>query len=231
MGSTSEMKVGIVQSSYIPWRGYFDMISDVDVFVFLDNVQFTKRDWRSRNQIKTSRGLKWLTVPVHYSRRSGPQLISHVLIDYEQSWVHKHLEAIRHAYAKAEYFEPYFSDFATILQSRPAGISELNQKLTQWVMEVLGIQTRLLDATSLECSGTQGDRLLSILGQVGATSYLSGPAAKSYLEADKFRDANIELLFKSYEYDCYPQLWGDFVGNVSILDLLFNHGSEAGKYL
>ena len=197
----------------------------------MDNVQFTKRDWRSRNQIKTSSGLKWLTVPVHYSRSSGPQLIGDILIDYEQSWVHKHLEAVRHAYRQAEYFEPYFSRFAAILKSKPAGISKLNQSLTRWIMEELGIRTRLVDAMSLECSGRQSDRLLSILRQVGATSYLSGPAAKSYLEPDKFHNEKIELNFKVYDYEVYPQLWGDFAGNVSVLDLLFNRGPEAVNYL
>ncbi|MDR2054540.1 MAG: WbqC family protein [Desulfovibrio sp.] len=223
------MRVGIIQSNYIPWRGYFDFINSVEVFVFLDNIQYTKRDWRNRNRIKTKNGVKWLTVPVQY--KYAAQRIDDTRIDYNQKWQVKHLRAMEHAYGKMPYFTKYFPRYREILEEGYLTISTLNQALIRWLMSCLDINTPLRTASEFKLTGQRTERLIELLTQLGATTYLSGPSAASYLEYDLFRKANIALEFKSYDYPPYPQPHGSFVPDVTVLDLLFSMGGEAKKYL
>lgn len=223
------MRIGILQSNYIPWRGYFDFIDSVDVFVFYDRVQYTSRDWRNRNRIKTKKGPIWLTVPVKHIRRN--QSIEETVIDQDVRWKAKHILSVKHAYKKTPYFEGYFPQYQKIIEEDWETISELNQKLIQWVMNLLNIRTVLLSSFSLARDTGRTENLLAILKQLGATSYLSGPAAAAYLDIDLFRQANISLAFKNYDYAPYPQLHGAFVPDVSVLDLLFNMGPAAREYL
>ncbi|MDR3362254.1 MAG: WbqC family protein [Desulfovibrio sp.] len=223
------MRVGIIQSNYIPWRGYFDFINSAEVFVFYDNVQYTKRDWRNRNRIKTENGVKWLTVPVQY--KYAAQHIDDTRIDYNQKWQVKHLRAMEHAYGKMPYFTQYFPRYREILEEGHLTISTLNQALIRWLMSCLDINTPLRTASEFKLTGRRTERLIELLTQLGATTYLSGPSAASYLEYDLFRKANIALEFKSYDYPPYPQPHGSFVPSVTVLDLLFSMGGEAKKYL
>lgn len=224
------MRVGIIQSNYIPWRGYFDFIDDVDLFIYLDDVQYTARDWRNRNRIKTINGLIWLTVPVFFSRKNN-LAIEDVQIDYSQKWVEKHMSSIRHAYSKAKHYGRYAEMFFDILRQKYASISELNRNINNWVMAELHIKTRTKMSSDFRPIGSKTDRLLDLLNKAGATSYLSGPSAKEYLDADKFATAGIGLNYKVYEYPEYPQLYGGFEPHVSVLDLLFNCGPDSRKYL
>lgn len=223
------MRVGIIQSSYIPWRGYFDFIDDVDLFIFHDDLQYTKNDWRNRNKIKTDKGTIWLTVSVNYNSTS--QLICDTTIDYSHRWNQKHINQIKQYYGKAPYFSEYRNDLFDILQNKFLTISDLNITLCKWIMEKLCIKTPLRFSSELSPIGKKTERLIGILKKVGATTYLSGPTAKDYLEEERFKQAGIGLEYKVYDYPEYPQLYGKFEPQVSVLDLLFNCGNDSRKYL
>lgn len=223
------MKVGIIQSNYIPWRGYFDFIDDVDLFIFHDDLQYTKNDWRNRNKIKTDRGLMWLTVPVHYRRTA--QLICETPIDRSQGWEIKHMRLLQRWYGKTPFFPTYRDELSSILGRPFETISELNICLCRWIMGKLGIKTPLRLSSEFSPRGTKTERLVDLLRKAGATSYLSGPAARDYLDEALLRKSGFSLEYKGYLYRDYPQPWGDFAGGVTALDLLFNAGPEARSYL
>lgn len=222
------MRVGIIQSNYMPWRGYFDFIDDCDVFVFYDDVQYTHKDWRNRNRIKTNMGGLWLTVPVIHDRST---LIEQAQIDYNRDWVSKHIRSITLNYRKAPHFDHYADEFFDILRSRPPNISVLNVALCRTIMRQLGITTEIRMSSEFGIAGDKFERPLKILKAMGATEYLSGPAARPYTDQNAFRAAGIDLLFKAYDYPDYPQLHGAFEPNVSVLDLLFNCGPASRSYL
>ena len=220
------MRVAIIQSNYIPWKGYFDIIRDVDTFVFLDDVQFTVRDWRSRNRVKTKDGLKWLTVPVGSDTR---RLIHEVAIP-GHGWQRDHWRIIEQNYARAPFFDHYrelFEDF--YLGHQWTNLSTMNQYLTQRIArECLGITTTFRDSREFEVRGRKLDRLLDLVRQTGATHYLSGPSARDYIDDARFEEAGIALAYKDYSgYPKYPQLYPPFEHAVSVLDVLFNVGPEA----
>lgn len=222
--------LGMIQSNYIPWRGYFDFINSSDVFVIYDDVQYTAKDWRNRNIIKTANGPLWLTVPVLHSLKS-PELIQDTLISYDQNWMRKHIGTVKSAYLRAPFFKEFSPDYFDILNSKHETISSLNVALIRWVMNLLDIKTPILFSRDLNPVGFRTDRILDIIAKIGATSYLVGSSAQSYIEVDKFKAAGIGLEFKTYSYLEYPQLHGPFDPNVSIIDLIFNCGPESSKYL
>jgi hypothetical protein len=223
------MKVGIIQSNFIPWRGYFDFIREVDLFIVHDDLQFTKGDWRNRNKIKTGHGSEWITVPVHYKHTN--QSIEETMVDYSTPWAHRMLNRIQESYRTAPYFEPYFSELSGLLIEPAASISGLNLRLIRWVCNHLQIDTLIRMSREYHPQGTKTERLIGILKQVKATAYLSGPAARAYLIPEMFEKANIRLEYKRYDYPEYPQLYPPFDANVTILDLLFMVGKDALKYL
>lgn len=224
------MKIGMIQSNYIPWRGYFDFIDDVDLFVFYDDVQYTRKDWRNRNRIKTSSGLLWLSVPVQFTM-NDMVLVQDAKIDYSQQWIRKHVNSIRLAYSKAPFFDKYFQEFVDIISEKHETISKLNISLIKWCIKHLNIQSEIKMSLEFNSEGFRTDRIIDIMKKVNATSFLVGLAAKSYIEEDKFKKAGINLEYKVYDYLDYPQLHGKFESNVSILDLLFNCGEGSRKYL
>lgn len=223
-------RVAIVQSSYIPWKGYFDIIHDVDEFVFLDNVQFTSRDWRSRNRIKTANGLFWLSVPAGSDRN---RRICDVVLG-DPSWQAKHWKSILHSYSKAPYFNAYRPLFEELyLGRRWNNLSEMNKEMIKRIAEdVLGLSPRFSDSTEYAPAGTKFDLILDLVAKTGATTYLSGPSARGYIEPDRFMAQGVMLEYKDYRgYPEYPQLYPPFEHAVSILDLLFNTGPDASKYI
>lgn len=222
------MKVGMIQSNYLPWRGYFDFVDDVDLFIFYDDVQYTHRDWRNRNKIKTNNGTNWITVPVIHNSNT---LINNAMIDYSQNWVDKHIKTISFAYSKAEYFSYYSDQLFELLSNKYKTISELNITLIKWIMSVLNIKTELRMSDEFGIDGDKYNRPLKILKKIGATKYLSGPAAKDYTDEEEFKRNGIILEYKSYDYPEYPQLWGGFEKNVSVIDLIFNCGPYSKNYL
>ena len=223
------MKVGTIQSNFLPWRGYFDFIREVDLFIIHDDIQYTKGDWRNRNKIKTSQGVKWITVPVHYHQTN--QLIEETHIDNSKPWARNILNRIQDSYRKAPHFEPYFSELAELLLAPAESISDLNVRLICWGCSHLEIDTPLTFSRQYHPQGTKTERLIGLLKQVGATTYLSGPAAQVYIKPELFEQAGIELEYKAYDYPGYEQLYPPFDPAVSVIDLLFMVGKEAKKYL
>ncbi len=223
------MKVGIIQSNFLPWRGYFDFIREVDVFVVEDDLQYTKGDWRNRNRIKTPQGSTWITVPVRYKHTS--QLICDTPIDYDQPWDTKMLNRIRESYRTAPFFEPYFSELSRLLSEPVPSISVLNVSLLRWVCRHLEIKAPLLFSQDHHPHGAKTERVISILQSVGATVYLSGAAAKNYIKPELFDQAGIRLEYKQYRYPEYEQLYPPFDPAVSVLDLLFMKGPGSRMYL
>jgi hypothetical protein len=223
------MKVGIIQSNYIPWRGYFDFIDDVDLFVVLDDVQYSKGSWRNRNQIKVPNGLSWLTVPVIYQNLA--KLIQETQIDHSKKWQVSHLNKFTAHYAEAPFVEVALAILQEGLAHADQTISELNVRLIRHICTYLEITTPLILSQDLQVSGVKTDRILQILQRVGATTYLSGPAARAYLDEGLLRSHGIQLEYKTYQYNPYPQLHGDFVPTVTILDLIANVGAAAKNYL
>jgi hypothetical protein len=223
-------RVVVVQSNYLPWKGYFDLISEADLFVFYDDVQFTKNDWRNRNRIKTPKGAEWLTVPVG---QSLDRLVYEVRIE-DARWQAKHFKAIEQNYRKAPHFERYRAFFEDVYLKRTwATLSQLNHHLIREIATTyLGLRPEFLDSRQFKPEGTKLDRLVSLLKQVGAGHYISGPAAKAYIDPGAFEAANIGLEFKDYSgYPEYPQFHPPFEHAVSILDTLFQLGPDAARYL
>jgi hypothetical protein len=219
----------ILQSNYIPWKGYFDLIHDADLFVFYDDVQFTKNDWRNRNRIKTPHGSQWLSVPV------GSK-IDRKIFEVEvatSSWQVKHLSSLRSNYCKSPFFEQYsFLLDEIYIHKQWKSLSELNQFSIQAIANALGIKTELMDSRVFKSSGFKLDRLLSLIKQTDADVYISGPSAKSYIDEERFMQEGIKLIWKDYSgYPEYPQRFPPFEHSVTVLDLLFNVGPKAPFYI
>jgi hypothetical protein len=221
--------VGCIQSSYIPWRGYFDIIRRSDIFVFHDDIQYTKQDWRNRNRIKTAAGLIWLTIPVRKATTHG--VIDEVEIDNGQDWGRKHWRTIETSYRNAPFFSQHAGFFKDALTRRWNRLSELNVHVISNICETLGIRTPLIDSRSLGLSGRKTDRLIQICRASNATRYLSGPSARDYIEPDKFAAVGVEIEYMAYDYPPYPQQFGPFTEGASIIDLLFNCGPTSIEFI
>jgi hypothetical protein len=225
-----QKRVAIVQSNYIPWKGYFDLIAAVDEFIFYDDRQYTRGDWRNRNQIKTPQGVQWLTVPVK-KKGNYHQEIRHIAIE-GTDWINHHLEILRRTYGRAPFLKEVMSFLEPIYKECHPTLSDLNHALIHVICQYLNIPTRFTCSWDYVAEGEKTERLIDLCRQAGATEYLSGPLAKNYLDAQGFNAENIQITWFDYEgYPSYPQLWGDFVHEVSILDLLFNCGKEASRYM
>ncbi|MCB0359048.1 MAG: WbqC family protein, partial [Bdellovibrionales bacterium] len=224
--SNSRSTVVVLQSSYLPWRGYFDLIRRADHFVFLDNVQFTRQDWRTRNRIKTAQGLQWLSVPVLW-RGHHRDKISQILIDNSSNWNQKHLRSLEQAYAHAPYLAETLNLLRPFYEQPPERLSVLNQTLTQAIWSYLsdGEEKQFLDASDFEpLPSDANERLIAICRRLDAGAYLSGPAARAYLDMPRWEEEAIDVRFIEYNYTEYPQLHGAFEPTVSIVDVMANLG-------
>lgn len=224
-------KIAILQSNYIPWKGYFDMIAFVDEFILYDDMQYTRRDWRNRNQIKTPQGVQWLTVPVRVKGKYD-QAIRETEIDGSW-WAEAHWKSIAQNYRKAPHFEEIAAIFEPLYrQHRYTHLSVLNRELIETVCACLGITTKISNSWDYQLIGGKAERLADLCAQAGGTEYISGPSAKGYIEESIFAARGIKLGWFGYEgYPEYPQLWGEFAHGVSILDMLFNCGKNAPSFM
>ncbi|OGL46810.1 MAG: hypothetical protein A2W05_05360 [Candidatus Schekmanbacteria bacterium RBG_16_38_10] len=223
-------RVAILQSNYIPWKGYFDIIHDVDLFIFYDDVQFTKNDWRNRNKIKGISGTQWLSIPVGTNLN---RLICEVEIK-DRFWQKNHWKTIMQFYQNAPYFSLYKDFFQHVyLGQEWNNLSELNQfMITHISTEFLGIKAEFKDSREYRVTGERLDRLITLLQNTKADTYISGPSARNYIAENRFHEERIKLIYKDYgNYLEYPQLYPPFYHNVSIIDLLFNTGSNAPYYI
>lgn len=223
-------KVAIIQSNYLPWKGYFDIIHDVDLFIFYDDVQYTQGDWRNRNKVKTAAGPRWITIPVG----SPKGRLIHEIDLTSNWWQSKHWKTIKQAYRKRPFFEQYQAFFKAIYEENDwKNLSRMNQQLIREIsVNLLGIKTEFRDSRIYEPVGGRVERLIDILKKAGASHYISGPAAKNYLSKEQFLNAGIELSFKNYSgYPEYDQQHPPFEHKVSIIDVLFNCGPKAPEYI
>jgi hypothetical protein len=226
------MKGVILQPSYIPWRGYFDQINKADIFVFYDDVQYDKHGWRNRNQIKTANGKQWLTIPVHSHGAVNNHIqINQIRISWESDWNEAHLKAFKMAYAKA----PFYIDFEPLLHQfykrKDEFLADFTIDFTIALAHELGNHhTEFIRSSKLNITGHKTDRLITILKKLDVDHYISGTSAKDYIETDKFVKEGIKLEYMNYNYLEYPQLYPPYDPFVSILDLLFMTGPQAGNY-
>lgn len=223
----------LLQPSYIPWRGYFHQIQRADLFIFYDDVQYDKHGWRNRNLVKSPKGPHWLTIPVRSSGAMANKTpINEIEIVWEKPWNRSHRQTIHQFYAKAPYYRRYSALLDEIYAPEPRLLADFTIGSTIRLARELGIEhTRFMRSSELTVNGAKTDRILEILGAVGAKHYLSGPSARDYIEQEKFDQAGITLEYINYDYPPYPQLHGDFEAQVSILDLLLMTGETAHQYI
>lgn len=224
-------KVAILQSNYIPWKGYFDLINLVDEFIIYDDMQYTRRDWRNRNKIKTPNGLQWLSIAVD-AKGKFEQKICETKIN-DPKWGEAHWKSICQNYTKAPYFKDYREVFESLfLNTKTDLLSNVNFEFIKAICEILEIETKLSWSMDYSVADGKTERLADLCKQAGGSYYLSGPAAKDYIDDKVFADLGIELAYMDYSgYPEYKQVFGEFEHGVTILDLLFNTGPDAKKYM
>lgn len=220
------MKISIFQPTYLPWLGFFKAIDLVDKFVFLDDVQFEKHSWQSRNRIKTANGELMMTAPIV---RNFPQLINEVKINYAQDWIKSHLKSIQMNYCKAPFFSDFFPRLENIYNQRPEKILDLNLKIIKSICEFLDIKTEFILSSDLGVVNFhKNEKVAAILEKLGATYYFYAPGSAEYMKEghEFYKKIGVELIQLKIEHPVYPQLHGEFIPYISIIDLLFNCGKE-----
>lgn len=224
-------RVALVQSNYIPWKGYFDLINMVDEFILFDDVQYTKRDWRNRNKIKTSNGVSWLTIPVEVKNKYYQKIKDTKISD--KKWGKNHWNKIVACYSKAEYFKDYKDLFEEIYTNNEIEyLSQINYKFIKAICEILNITTKISFSSDYGIIEGKTERLIDLCYKVNATEYFSGPSAKNYIEKKNFDEKEIKLNWMDYSgYNEYKQLYPPFDHFVSIIDLIFNEGNKALKFM
>jgi hypothetical protein len=220
--------VVLLQSNYIPWKGYFDLINIADEFIFHDDLQYTEQDWRNRNLIKTDNGVKWLSIPVGSTHK---KMICEVETKGSE-WKAQHRKKIEGAYAGAKYFKEFEYILDELYNNDISSLSQYNQHVIKYLCGILNINAIFSRSEDYYPENSKTERLIGILKKAGATKYISGPNGKNYLQEDLFKEASIDLEYYSYHgYPEYPQLHGPFVHEVSVIDLIFNTGKEAFGYM
>jgi len=220
-------KIAMLQPNYIPWKGVFDLINQVDIFVFYDDVQYTVKDWRNRNIIKTPQGTKWLSVPViHKGKRN--QLICEAEIDTSTNWQDVHFKTIRNSYLKAPYYKNYeYILEAIYLSNTWTHISDLDIFSTKLIAKALDINTEWVKASDLKISGQKdGEKIINICKHLNCNYFINGPSAKAFMNDELFKKEHITLDYIIYEYPEYKQLYPPFTHFVSVIDVIFNCGEK-----
>ena len=224
------MRISIIQSCYIPWKGFFDLIGRCDEYVIFDRVQYVKRHWHNRNRIKTANGVEWLTIPVIAKGRFEQPIDQ---VEIEKPWAEKHWRTLELAYRRA----PFFEQLAPTVKGwyeradKEVLLSNVNAIFLREIAGMLGLATRISRDTAYPSSGVKTERLLGIARAAGADHYLSGPSARAYFDEAMFAAAGIATEWMSYEgYPAYRQQHGEFEHGVTVLDLLFNTGAKAREY-
>ncbi len=230
--TTTKRVIAIHQPNFIPWPGYYHKISQADVFVFLDTVEFTKGGFINRNKIKFSNGsANWLTVPVQVSK-STRQKINETALNQHQNWKDKHLKTLQSNYGKAPFFKNYFPQFEMLYRENFDTISQFNIALSKFILDVLDIRSKIIIASEMEIDHrlTRNDLLIEICKTLSADVYLSGSGAQKYNDEALFNKNDIELVYQTFTPPVYPQQHGDFISHLSTVDLLFNLGPESKQF-
>lgn len=231
----AKKSIAAVQSNYIPWKGYFDLINSVDEFVLYDSAQYTRRDWRNRNRIKTNSGVRWLTIPVKVKGQYSQKIKDTKVAD--KKWAVKHWKTLLFNYSKAPFFEDFKKMFEELyLNSKEEYLSLINYRFLTTINKILGIKTKLTWVDSLDTNindlTDKTEKLIAICRKLKATEYVSGPSAKNYLKESIFLKNKVKVSWMDYsDYPIYDQLYLPFVHEVTILDLIFTLGFNTPKYM
>ncbi len=226
------MIVAIHQPNYLPWLGYFNKMARSDVFVLFDDVQLVRgKSFATRNRVKTANDVQWLTVPV--KEKGELVLIKDALIAQDGKWQKKHWRAIQLAYKKAPYFDRYEAKFSQIYDASWEKLNELNVTLIKLIKDLIGIKTTFILSSEMNIEAKGAEKIISIVRELKADKYITGEGegSKRYVAEEEFKKNNIELIYQHFEHPVYHQLWGDFVPDLSVIDLLFNEGEKSLEIL
>jgi len=237
--------LGILQPVFLPWTGYFEQMAYVDQFIFMDDVQYTRHDWRNRNKIRVANGLVWLTVPVKKHDRDCS--IKDIKINYQKNWIRKHIKTIELSYKKRPYFMPFFKDLSEILESRPPNLCELDVRLIKLIAEYLEIVTPTDFSSNVPRNGNEtqinehsegssseqskNQRIVEICKYFKADILYDGKRAEEFIDKDYFKENGIEVIFQNYIHPSYRQAFDGFIPYQSVIDLIMNEGPDAPKIL
>ena len=226
------MIVAIHQPNYLPWLGYFNKMARSDVFVLFDDVQLVRgKSFMTRNMVKTVNNVQWLTVPV--KEKNELRLIMDAQIAQDGKWQKKHWRTIEVSYKKAPYFNKYEAKFRQIYDTNWENLCQLNVALIELIKETIGIKTNLILSSEMNIESGGTEKIISIVKELKADQYLTGEGegSKRYIDEDEFKKENIKLIYQRFKHTVYHQLWGDFVPNLSAIDLLFNEGEKSLEIL
>jgi hypothetical protein len=228
MQSGNRKVLSLMQPTYLPWLGYFNLIKQSDIFVVYTTTQLTKRSWQVRNRVKTSTGSVFLTIPIRKTESRNDLLIKDALINYETDWIDKHLSTIRYAYSNAPFFAQIYEIISTVLESRPTHLTGVTVRMLTEFLSLLKIDTQVVLSENISYLGKKDEALVSICKEFGDVSYLSVQGSKDYIldGINLFEQNNIPLTWHNYNYPTYKQLYGEFVSHMGIVDALFNIGPE-----
>ena len=222
------MKVVVLQPSFLPWQGHLDQYAWCDRFVLYDDVQFDKHGWRNRNRILTAQGVTWLSIPV---KAKGAPLVRDIEVDYAQPWRRKHLETLRQAYTKAPFFDWLYPDLQQYYANDWARLLDWDVEGLKWLTARLGLPWKGVFSSDLDAPGQKTERLIAICQKLKATEYLTGDAARDYLDESQFERIGVKVRWHGYQHPVYPQRGSDFVSHLSIVDLMFQAGPDSLKTL
>lgn len=218
------------QPNYLPWLGLFHKVAQSDIFVVHDEVLYSKGGLTNRNSIKGPNGPVLLTVPVRHGSSSLP--IAEVLINNDHNWRWKHVGSIEACYRRAPYFDDYWPSMRAIYDGEWDLLADLNLSLIGLLLDILQIHVQIVRGTELGVTGQKTERLINTCKAVGATSYVSGRgAANAYLDIPLMMANRIDVTVDSFEQPAYPQLWGNFLPNMSAIDVVFNIGPRVTEYM
>jgi hypothetical protein len=226
-------KLFVIQTNYIPWKGYFDALNMVDQVILYDDMQYTKNDWRNRNKIKTAQGPQWLTIPIDVKGKMHQKISDAVVSDRYLDWREGHWKTLQMSYSKAAHFKTYLSEFENLYKNnKEIHLSKINYGFISLINSILDIRTPMVWSSEFELKGDRNEKLVNLCLETDTTDYYTGPSAKDYLDESLFEKAGIKVHYIDYSgYPAYTQLYGDFVHELSILDLIFNEGPNIRKFM
>ena len=220
----------VLQPGYLPWLGFFDQMRRSDIFVYYDDVQFDKHGWRNRNRIKSPAGPHWLTVPVKHHGKGQPLIID-TLIDARTDWPRKHVGTLRQYYARAPHLKRYLPELEVLLHRPWTHIVDLDIAVAGLMARWLKLSPTVVRASQVGIGGARSGRLLNLCLHFGADRYLSGTAARDYLDVAQFDRHGVEVVWQDYRHPVYPQQYESFVPYLSAIDLLLNCGDDSARIL
>ncbi|MCG5238919.1 WbqC family protein [Azospirillum doebereinerae] len=223
-------RVCIHQPDFLPYLGFFDRLIDSDVFIILDDVQFSKHGWHHRDKIKTANGAAWLTLPVQ-AASLGTLIMNMELSKDRQKWSEAHANKLYENYRKAKFYTEFSEIIFSMYKNGETSLSKFNEEFIRFFLDVFEIKTEIILSSKLKCSGGKNERLIALLQAVDGTHYISGTGAVNYMKPEFFSDAGIILEIQEFSHPIYPQQHGDFLPFLSCLDVLLNCGRESAGIL